>query len=167
MAVIVQKMVGAQHDGRFYPDFAGVAKSYNFYPLPPQKPADGIVSVALGLGKWVVDGGNAVTVLPEISRRTSSSSIPRRRASTPHSGSSSRCSWTRRPTSATETHDILVKQSRSRRRRAGRDAQLRRVDVLAGKRRDQRRPLPSRYSRWSPSAPSSDTGSSPSHRSWS
>lgn len=60
MAVIIQKMVGRAHEHRFYPDFAGVAKSYNFYPLPPQKPSDGIVSVGLGLGKWVVDGGNTV-----------------------------------------------------------------------------------------------------------
>jgi CheY-like chemotaxis protein len=60
MAVIIQKMVGRPHDDRFYPDFAGVAKSHNFYPLPPQTSSDGIVSVALGLGKWVVDGGNSV-----------------------------------------------------------------------------------------------------------
>lgn len=60
MAVIIQKMVGQTHSDRFYPDFAGVAKSYNFYPLPPQTSSDGIVSVGLGLGKWVVDGGNCV-----------------------------------------------------------------------------------------------------------
>ncbi len=60
MAVIIQKMIGRTHDDRFYPDFAGVAKSYNFYPLPPQTSSDGIVSVGLGLGKWVVDGGNCV-----------------------------------------------------------------------------------------------------------
>jgi len=36
-----------------YPNFSGVAKSYNFYPLPPQKSTDGIVSIALGLGKWL------------------------------------------------------------------------------------------------------------------
>jgi CheY-like chemotaxis protein len=65
MAVIVQKMVGLQHDGRFYPDFAGVAKAHNFYPIPPQKAADGIASVALGLGKMVVDGGNAVRFSPK------------------------------------------------------------------------------------------------------
>lgn len=65
MAVIVQKMVGRTHEHRFYPDFAGVARSYNFYPLPPQKSSDGIVSVALGLGKWVVDGGNAVRFCPK------------------------------------------------------------------------------------------------------
>jgi CheY-like chemotaxis protein len=65
MAVIVQKMVGAQHDHRFYPDFSGVAKSYNFYPIPPQKSQDGIVSVALGLGKTVVDGGITVRFCPK------------------------------------------------------------------------------------------------------
>jgi CheY-like chemotaxis protein len=65
MSVIVQKMVGAQHGTRFYPDFSGVAKSYNFYPVPPQKPLDGIVSVALGLGKTIVDGGVTVRFCPK------------------------------------------------------------------------------------------------------
>jgi CheY-like chemotaxis protein len=65
MAVIVQKMVGSKHQNRFYPHFSGVAKSYNFYPLPPQKSTDGIVSAALGLGKWVVDGGLTVRFCPK------------------------------------------------------------------------------------------------------
>ncbi len=65
MAVIIQKMVGSSHQNRFYPDFAGVAKSYNFYPISPQKSTDGIVSVALGLGKTVVDGGNTVRFCPK------------------------------------------------------------------------------------------------------
>lgn len=65
MAVIIQKMVGAEHANRFYPDFSGVAKSYNFYPVLPQKSTDGIVSVALGLGKWVVNGGNSVRFCPK------------------------------------------------------------------------------------------------------
>jgi hypothetical protein len=65
MSVIVQKMVGVQHGMRFYPDFSGVAKSYNFYPVPPQKPLDGIVSVALGLGKTIVDGGVTVRFCPK------------------------------------------------------------------------------------------------------
>jgi hypothetical protein len=65
MSVIVQKMVGARHGIRFYPDFAGVAKSFNFYPVPPQKPLDGIVSVALGLGKTIVDGGVTVRFCPK------------------------------------------------------------------------------------------------------
>jgi CheY-like chemotaxis protein len=65
MSVILQKMVGAQHGTRFYPDFAGVAKSYNYYPVAPQTPLDGIVSVALGLGKTIVDGGLTVRFCPK------------------------------------------------------------------------------------------------------
>ncbi len=65
MAVIVQRLVGAERNGRYYPNFAGVAKSYNFYPVPPQKSSDGIALVALGLGKQVVDGGNSVRFCPK------------------------------------------------------------------------------------------------------
>ena len=65
MAVIIQKMVGNKHNNRYYPNFSGVAKSYNFYPLAPQKSTDGVVSVALGLGKWVVDGGLTVRFCPK------------------------------------------------------------------------------------------------------
>jgi CheY-like chemotaxis protein len=65
MAVIVQKLVGTAHDDRFYPEMSGVAKSYNFYPLPNQSCSDGTVSVALGLGKTVVDGGNVVRFCPK------------------------------------------------------------------------------------------------------
>jgi Pyruvate phosphate dikinase, AMP/ATP-binding domain len=68
MAVIVQRMVGSRRGGRFYPEFAGVAKSYNFYPVPPQKSTDGIVYVALGLGQTVVDGGNSVRFSPKFPR---------------------------------------------------------------------------------------------------
>jgi CheY-like chemotaxis protein len=65
MAVIIQKMIGAPHNNKFYPDFSGVGKSYNFYPVQPQSSNDGIVSVALGLGKTVVDGGNALRFCPK------------------------------------------------------------------------------------------------------
>ncbi len=65
MAVIIQKTVGTKYDNRFYPDFSGVAKSYNFYPIAPQKSYDGVVNVALGLGKQVVDGGNTVRFCPK------------------------------------------------------------------------------------------------------
>ena len=65
MSVIVQKMAGMQHGNRFYPDISGVTKSYNYYPVPPQKPLDGIVSVALGLGKTIVDGGVTVRFCPK------------------------------------------------------------------------------------------------------
>ncbi len=64
MAVIVQKMVGRRHGRYFYPDFSGVARSYNFYPIAPQKAGDGVVSMALGLGKMVVDGGASVRICP-------------------------------------------------------------------------------------------------------
>ncbi len=65
MAVIIQKMVGLTHQNRFYPDFSGVAKSYNFYPAPGQDSSDGVISVALGLGKTVVEGGNTVRFNPK------------------------------------------------------------------------------------------------------
>ncbi len=65
MAVIIQKMVGEKHSSRFYPDISGVAKSYNFYPIHPQTTKDGIVSVALGLGKTIVEGGNTVKFSPK------------------------------------------------------------------------------------------------------
>jgi hypothetical protein len=61
-------MVGSRHHNRFYPDVAGVGKSYNFYPVAPQKSTDGIVYVALGLGKTVVDGGNTVRFCPRYPR---------------------------------------------------------------------------------------------------
>jgi len=68
MAVILQQVVGAAHDQRFYPDFSGVARSYNFYPVPPMKYQDGIAAVALGLGRAVVDGGKCLTFCPRYPR---------------------------------------------------------------------------------------------------
>ncbi len=65
MAVIIQRMVGSQHENRFYPDFSGVARSHNFYPIPPQVQTDGVASVALGLGKTIVEGGMAVRFCPK------------------------------------------------------------------------------------------------------
>lgn len=65
MAVIIQTLVGSQFDGRFYPHFAGVGRSYNFYPAQPQKSEDGIASIALGLGKWVVEGGESLRISPK------------------------------------------------------------------------------------------------------
>ncbi len=57
MAVVLQEVVGARQDQRFYPHLSGVCKSYNYYPSSGQQPKDGIVSLALGLGKSIVDGG--------------------------------------------------------------------------------------------------------------
>jgi CheY-like chemotaxis protein len=64
MAVILQRVVGADRGGRFYPDFSGVARSVNFYPAPPIAPEDGIAAVALGLGRAVVEGGNCLRFCP-------------------------------------------------------------------------------------------------------
>jgi len=57
MAVIVQEVVGARHGERFYPHLSGVGRSFNFYPSRPAAPHDGVVNLALGLGKTIVDGG--------------------------------------------------------------------------------------------------------------
>ncbi len=64
MAVIVQQLVGTVHGQRFYPDFSGVVRSHNFYPVPPMTFADGIAAVALGLGRAVVDGGKCLAFCP-------------------------------------------------------------------------------------------------------
>jgi hypothetical protein len=64
MAVILQDVHGTRHQLRFYPELSGVARSYNFYPLGRSKPEDGVVSLALGLGKTIVDGGIAWTYSP-------------------------------------------------------------------------------------------------------
>jgi hypothetical protein len=64
MAVIVQRVLGARHGDRFYPDFAGVARSYNFYPTPPLTSRDGVAAVALGLGRTVVDNGRCLHFCP-------------------------------------------------------------------------------------------------------
>ena len=68
MAVIVQSVVGTEHEQRFYPDVSGVARSYNFYPVPPQKGEDGTASVALGLGRLVVEGGEVLRFTPRYPR---------------------------------------------------------------------------------------------------
>jgi hypothetical protein len=64
MAVVVQEVVGRRHDGRFYPDVSGVARSYSFYPVGPAAPEEGTVDLAIGLGKTIVDGGLAWTFSP-------------------------------------------------------------------------------------------------------
>ncbi len=65
MAVIIQRIVGQHHGMRYYPDFSGVIRSHNSYPIPPMKPEDGVVSVALGLGKAIVDGGSVLSFCPK------------------------------------------------------------------------------------------------------
>jgi CheY-like chemotaxis protein len=64
MAVVIQPVVGRAHPECFYPDFSGVARSYNYYPVGQAKPEDGVVNVALGLGKTIVDGGVSLRFTP-------------------------------------------------------------------------------------------------------
>ena len=64
MAVILQEVVGKQHDGRYYPNFSGVLRSLNYYPIGDEKAEEGIASLALGLGKYIVDGGQTLRVSP-------------------------------------------------------------------------------------------------------
>ena len=66
MAVIIQKVVGRTHSegGRHYPDFAGVVQSYNYYPVPPLEAEEPIAHIALGLGKTIVEGHNALRFSP-------------------------------------------------------------------------------------------------------
>jgi CheY-like chemotaxis protein len=64
MAVILQRIVGAPRGGRFYPDFSGVARSHNFYPSPPMSAEDGVVAVALGMGRAIVEGGACIRFCP-------------------------------------------------------------------------------------------------------
>ena len=65
MAVIIQEVVGVRHTDRFYPELSGVARSYNFYPMGRAKPEEGVVNLALGLGKTIVDGGISWAYSPE------------------------------------------------------------------------------------------------------
>ena len=64
MAVIIQEVVGQRRGDRFYPDISGVGRSYNFYAFGPARPEEGVVNLALGLGKTIVDGGTAWTFSP-------------------------------------------------------------------------------------------------------
>jgi Pyruvate phosphate dikinase, AMP/ATP-binding domain len=64
MAVLVQEVIGTRHDERFYPTVSGVAKSHNYYPVGSARREDGVVLLALGLGKTIVDGGRCWVYAP-------------------------------------------------------------------------------------------------------
>ncbi|MGZ6988388.1 MAG: PEP/pyruvate-binding domain-containing protein, partial [Thermoanaerobaculia bacterium] len=64
MAVLLQEVVGRRHGDRYYPDISGVARSYGFYRFGSARPEDGVVLLALGLGKTIVDGGVSWTYSP-------------------------------------------------------------------------------------------------------
>lgn len=64
MAVILQEVVGTQYGSRYYPSISGVARSINYYPINDEQAEEGTVSLALGLGKYIVDGGLTLRVCP-------------------------------------------------------------------------------------------------------
>ncbi len=64
MAVILQEVAGTQYGNRFYPNISGVARSVNYYPIGDEKAEEGTVNLALGLGKYIVDGGLNLRVCP-------------------------------------------------------------------------------------------------------
>ena len=64
MAVILQEVVGEQYGDRFYPTMSGVLRSLNYYPIGDETAEEGIASLALGLGKYIVDGGQTLRVCP-------------------------------------------------------------------------------------------------------
>ena len=68
MAVLVQQVVGTAHGQRYYPDFSGVVRSRNFYPVAPVTVKDGFAAVALGMGRAVVGGGKCLTFSPRYPR---------------------------------------------------------------------------------------------------
>ena len=77
MAVVVQSICGSQHGGFYYPMLSGVARSVNYYPIESEKPEDGIVNLAFGLGKTVVDGGNTLRVVPKFPKKILQLSEPK------------------------------------------------------------------------------------------
>ncbi|MCM0721283.1 phosphoenolpyruvate synthase [Parabacteroides sp. W1-Q-101] len=64
MAVVLQEVVGNRYNDHFYPTISGVARSLNFYPIGSEKAEDGIANIALGLGKYIVDGGQTLRFSP-------------------------------------------------------------------------------------------------------
>ncbi len=64
MAVIIQEVVGREHGDYYFPSFAGVGRSLNYYPLGEEKPEDGVAEIAVGLGKYIVDGGLSLRFSP-------------------------------------------------------------------------------------------------------
>ncbi len=76
MAIVLQEVVGSAYGHRFYPTVSGVARSLNFYPIEPEKPSDGIASVALGLGKHVVEGRPSLRFSPKYPKKLFQLSMP-------------------------------------------------------------------------------------------
>ncbi len=69
MGIILQEVCGTRYDNKFYPTLSGVARSINYYPIKPETSADGIVNIAYGLGKHVVDGGASIRFSPKYPKK--------------------------------------------------------------------------------------------------
>lgn len=69
MAVIIQEVVGSEHGDYYFPSFSGVGRSLNYYPINDEKAEDGVAQVAIGLGKYIVDGGMALRFSPKHPRK--------------------------------------------------------------------------------------------------
>lgn len=76
MGIILQEVCGKKYGNRFYPTLSGVARSINFYPVKPQKSTDGLVNMAYGLGKYVMDGGSGLRFSPKYPRKALQLSTP-------------------------------------------------------------------------------------------
>jgi len=76
MAIVIQTVRGQEYENKFYPVISGVARSINFYPIDPEKPEDGIVNIAFGLGKHVVDGGTTLRFSPKHPKKILQLSTP-------------------------------------------------------------------------------------------
>ncbi|MCH5327633.1 MAG: phosphoenolpyruvate synthase [Coprobacter sp.] len=64
MAIILQEVIGTAYNDRYYPSFSGVGRSLNYYPINDEKAEDGVVDLAVGLGKYIVDGGRSLRFSP-------------------------------------------------------------------------------------------------------
>ncbi len=76
MAIVIQEVVGSTYGQRYYPTVSGVGRSIDYYPLEPGVPEDGTVSLALGLGKYVVDGGLSLRFCPRYPKNVLQTSTP-------------------------------------------------------------------------------------------
>jgi hypothetical protein len=69
MGIVLQEVCGQQYGNSFYPTISGIGRSVNFYPIEPEKSEDGFVSLAFGLGKYIVDGGVSLRFSPKYPRK--------------------------------------------------------------------------------------------------
>ena len=77
MGIVIQEIAGQAHENRFYPTFSGVARSMNFYPIPPEKTENGVANIALGLGKYIVEGGVSLRFSPSFPQNIIQLSSPK------------------------------------------------------------------------------------------